>query len=67
MLAVGWPINVVARQRHDGAAGGRWTLFVAGGKIHQEINGKGVTHALMLPIVDGFREGGKVHRDEVVL
>ncbi len=46
---------------------GKWTLIVAGGKIQQEINGKEVTHALMIPIVDGFREGGKVYWDEVAL
>ena len=33
--------------------------IVAGGMIHQEINGKGATHALMIPSVDGFRKGGE--------
>jgi len=46
---------------------GKWTLIVAGGKIEAEINGKEVTHALMIPIVDGFRDGGKVYWDEVAL
>jgi hypothetical protein len=46
---------------------GKWTLIVTGGKIEQEINGKEVTHALMIPIVDGFRDGGKVYWDEVAL
>ena len=46
---------------------GKWTLIVCGGKIEAEINGKKVTHALMIPIVDGFRGGGKVYWDEVAL
>ena len=46
---------------------GKWTLIVAGGKIEEKINGKQVTHALMIPIVDGFRDGGKVYWDEVTL
>jgi hypothetical protein len=46
---------------------GTWTLIVADGTIKQEINGKRVTHALMIPIVDGFRDGGKVYWDEVAL
>jgi hypothetical protein len=46
---------------------GKWTLIVAGGKIEKEINGQEVAHALMIPIVDGFREGGKVYWDEVAL
>jgi len=46
---------------------GKWTLVVAGGKIEAKINGKEVTHALMIPIVDGFRDGGKVYWDEVAL
>lgn len=45
----------------------RWTLIVAGGEIKQEIKGKEVTHALMIPIVTGFRNGGKVYWDEVAL
>jgi hypothetical protein len=46
---------------------GKWTLIVTGGKIEQEIRGKPVTHALLIPIVDGFRDGGKVYWDEVSL
>lgn len=46
---------------------GKWTLIVAGGRIDEQINGKRVTHALIIPIVDGFRDGGKVYWDEVAL
>ena len=46
---------------------GKWTLIVASGKVEEEINGKGITHALMIPIVDGFRGAGKVYWDEVAL
>ena len=46
---------------------GKWTRIVAGGKIEAEIYGKEVTHALMIPIVDGFQDGGKVYWDEVAL
>jgi hypothetical protein len=46
---------------------GKWTLIATGGRIEERINGKQVTHALMIPIVDGFRNGGKVYWDEVAL
>ena len=46
---------------------GEWTLLVTGGKIEKEINGKEITQALMIPIVDGFQDGTKVYFDEVAL
>jgi hypothetical protein len=46
---------------------GKWTLVVAGGEIPHELNGQRVTHALMIPIVDGFRDGGRVYWDGVAL
>jgi hypothetical protein len=46
---------------------GEWTLIVCAGTVQKESNGKEVTHALMIPIVDGFKDGGKVYWDEVAL
>ena len=45
---------------------GRWTLVVAGGEIPEQINGTKVTNALLIPIVEGFRDG-KVYWDDVSL
>ena len=44
---------------------GEWTLIVAGGRIERTIKGTEVTHALLIPIVDGFADGGKVYWDDV--
>ena len=45
---------------------GRWTLIVAAGEIPAEIAGKKVTQALLIPIVDEFRQT-KVYWDDVAL
>jgi len=46
---------------------GEWTLIVAGARIDKEINGNEVTHALLIPLVDGFGPEAKVYWDDVGL
>lgn len=46
---------------------GEWTLIVASGEIPQQFQGKEVTHTMLIPIVDGFADGGKVYWDDVAL
>jgi len=46
---------------------GRWSLIVASGRIPKEIEGKEVHHIMIIPIVDGFQDGGKVYWDDVAL
>ncbi|NLO06569.1 MAG: DUF4838 domain-containing protein [candidate division WS1 bacterium] len=43
---------------------GRWQAIAAAGTLPAEIGGKKVTHALVLPLVDGWDPDGKIYIDD---
>ncbi len=46
---------------------GRWQAIAAAGTLPAEIGGKKVTHALVLPLVDGWDPDGKIYIDDFMV